>query len=136
MALFTVNIANTVSAYGGGPTTKWDVGVWDDTSFPSGVWDEQDNLTGFYVHKCITQAVTLSDNLGKHFIKAPITLVVSVNDDITDRTRYDSNGYEYVLPGGGTNAEDQVFSTYTAQTWSTSIYSSITYTTSTWSSVT
>ena len=76
---------------------------------------------------------TVSDAYFKTPHIGPIGNTISVSDDMTSMVVSDLVGYKVVFAGNTTNGDDQVITSYTADSPTTASYTTQTYSTTDWS---
>ena len=131
MADFTKTISNIINVFGGSPPTYWgDTGpntmVWGETN-----WGEGTYSMAFKIGKCINNTQAMTTTIGKQ-AKKGIVNTIPISDETIDRTLQDPEGYNYVFPGNVTDAENEVFTSYTIVT-ATDGWTEVTQTTTSWS---
>jgi len=126
MADFTKTISASFNLLGGGEPSLWGEMVWgvDD-------WGEGSKTVALDVSKGITGSVTLADSLNFFFIIG-ITNSVNLSSDATV-LQLKSGDYNYVFPGGGTDANNAIDTEFSTPTLSDASFTAASFATTTWS---
>ncbi len=132
MADFLKTISNSIQCFGVGPSSKWGVMSWNsDGSYK---WGEGTVDLQTDVGKSLSGSLSISDTLSL-VVDFSVSLSESVAStfEATEEFLSDDAGYNYVFTRPTTDAESQVFTSYTTNPDPSTSYSSSTVTTTVWS---
>lgn len=112
MADLSISITDSVNCFGFAPSTKWGVGSPYSATWGVSKWGEgtEDLITA--VDKVLGGTISETDMLYLSYGKTISDTPVSVSTSIDSLTLRDASGWDYIAPGGGTQWEDQIETSY------------------------
>lgn len=149
MTVYSMTVTSSVKVFGSDPTDLWGAYNWNAFAWGEGTRPIPKNirhlLTGqaltlsssrnFRLTKLLTgQSLTLDSARASYLLARLISAgSITFSSDMESETLQDSTGYDYVYPGGQTNAHNRVTTTWSETTSSSAGWSTATVTTTTWS---
>lgn len=129
MADHNISITNSFNVFGLAETNKWGVFNWN-----AFLWGEGNVDLVLSIGKVdAIGTLSLDSSISTIFqINAIISNDLSVTADMYSESLSDGSGYNYVFPGGVTNAENRVADGFTAVTPATSSWSTASIASTSW----
>lgn len=128
MADLSITITNAINTFGPAPGMLWGVDVWG-TKWGVGTEDTKASAT-----KLLTNSIGSDSALAlTAAFNRTIANTLDYLADLSSESITVGGGYTLVFPGGASNAENRVISTYSAAAAASTTYSSGTAGSTTWS---
>lgn len=141
-----MTVTNSVRAFGGGPSSLWNAYNWNAFKWGDGTVKIPDRITKQisnsltpdsaryfrFVHLVAVDPLTVDSARFVRFKKL-IANEISPTGDSTGQYVFDAAGYYHVQPGGTTNNNDRVDSTWAAATRTAPVWAAGTASSTTWS---
>jgi hypothetical protein len=128
LADFSITITNAIRTWGPAPSMRWGTDSW------GAKWGSGTEDTTVKAQKLIGNSIgsDSSVQLVAGFNRT-IANTLDFVEDLSSETITVAGGYTLVYPGGSTNAEDRIISTYSAAQAASITYSSSSAGSTTWS---
>lgn len=127
MADLSQTISNSLNLFGPAPSNKWNAYNWN-----AFVWGEGTADLAVTALKVLSESLTLSDSINKSQAHV-IENTLSPTSDVSLIYHRDSAGYFHVFPGGVTDGDDRVASTWSNGTSTSATWVASSTTSTTWS---
>lgn len=126
MADFSITITNRMALLGGEPPSQWGTMVWGQDKWG----DTEDLITA--TTKVIANSLSFTSSIVLQLVRV-IANSFSFQSETTSEQLFDEAGYNYVLRGGVTDAEDRPTTVYVEGSADSTNWSEQSAPSSTWS---
>lgn len=128
MSALTISFSDSIRVFGLAPSTKWGAFTWGTDKWGEGSPNGIQKSFGKYVQNDQASSDSSSKSVRKY-----VCSTQSTTAEMTDTKLTDGNGYSYVFPGGVTDAEERIDSTYTEVNGTSATWTEVTQSTTPWS---